>query len=124
VKLNPVSEKKPVEERMRGKGKSSEKKGEEEYPEPCRRSRDNIRPDDLDFCQIVLQNTNLGGVLPVLLQELGLDLVAHGGRIGVGGLGLRLLGGASSGIGNGAGDRGGSLAHSGGSQLRTRWEWE
>jgi hypothetical protein len=91
MKLNPVGKKKPAKERMRGKGKSSKKKGEEEYPEPCRQSRDNLRPGDLDLCRIVLQDANLGGVLPVLLQEFGLDPVAHGGRIGVSGLGLRLL---------------------------------
>jgi hypothetical protein len=49
VKLNPVGKKKPVEERMRGKGKSSEKKGKEEYPKPRRRSRDNLRVTSQDF---------------------------------------------------------------------------
>jgi hypothetical protein len=105
---------------MQGKRKSSKKKREEKYLEPCRQSRDDLWPDNLDFHRIVLQDANLGGVLLVLFQEFGLDPVAHGGRVDVSGLGLRLLCGASSGAGGG----GTSLAHSGGAQPRTHWEWE
>jgi hypothetical protein len=117
VKLNPIGEEEPAEERMWGKRKSSEEKGEEKYLEPCWRSRDDFRPGNLDFRRIILQDANLYGILPVLLQEFGLDPIAHRGRIGVGGLGLGFLCG-------GAGCGGASLAQGGGAQLGTHRQWE
>jgi hypothetical protein len=119
VKLNPMGEEEPVEERMWGKRKSSEEKGEEKYPEPCRRSRDYFRPGNLDFRRIILQDANLCGILPVLLQELGLDPIAHRVRVSIDGLGF--FRGSASG---GAGGKGASLAHGGDAQRGTHREWE
>jgi hypothetical protein len=86
VKLNPIGKEEPADERMRRKRKSSEEEGEEKYPESCGWSRNDFRPGDLDFYWIILQDADLCVALPVLLQELGLDPIAHRGRIG--GLGL------------------------------------
>jgi hypothetical protein len=96
VKLNPVGEKKPTEERMRGKRKPPEEKGEEEYPEVCRWPGNDLGSGEENFRRIILQDADLVGALQFLLQELGLDPITHGGRVGVSGLGF-LRGGAGGG---------------------------
>jgi hypothetical protein len=115
VKLIPVSKDKSAEERMQRKRESAEKEGEEKYPEARGWSGNDFGPGDENFCWVILQDANLLGALQFLLQELGLDLVAHSGRVGIGGLGL-LHGGASGG--------GASLAHGRGAQPGTHREWE
>jgi hypothetical protein len=76
VELNPVSKKKPAEEWMRRKGKPSEKESKEEYPESRGWPGDDLWPGNTDLYWVVLQNAGLGGILPIPLQELGLDPIA------------------------------------------------
>jgi hypothetical protein len=45
----------------------------------------------VDFRRVILQDADLGGILEILLQELGLDPIAHSGHVGIGGLGLGFL---------------------------------
>jgi hypothetical protein len=114
VELNPVSKKKPAEEWMRRKRKPSEKECEEEYLESRGWPRDNLWPGDADLCWVILQNAVLGGVLQILLQELGLNPIAYGGHIGINSLGAR-LGLLRGGHGDTDGGRS-SLAHGGGAR--------
>jgi hypothetical protein len=120
MKLNPISKEEPAEEWMRRKRKSSEKEGEEKYPESCGWLGHNFGPGDVDFRRVILQDANLRGILQVLLQELSMDLVAHSGHVGIGGLGLGFLR-----DGRGGADGGGSsFAHGGGAQEGTLAEWK
>jgi hypothetical protein len=115
MKLNPISKEEPAEEWMRRKRKSSDKEGEEKYPEARGWSRNDFQPSDDNFRWLILQDANLFGALQFLLQELGLDPIAHSGRVGIGGLGF-LHGGASGG--------GASLAHGSSTQVGTHRKWE
>jgi hypothetical protein len=91
VKLNPIRKEEPAEEWMRRKRKSTKKEGEEEYSEPRRWSGNDLWPGDVDLRRVVFEDADLGGILQVLLQELGLDPIAHSGHVGIGGLGLGFL---------------------------------
>jgi hypothetical protein len=115
VKLNPVRKEESAEEGMRRKRESSEKEGEQKYSEARGWSRNDFWPNNENFHWVILEDANFLGALQFLLQELGLDLVAHSGRIGIGGLGL-LHGGTGGGRA--------SLAHAGGAQLGTHRKWE
>jgi hypothetical protein len=94
VKLNPIGEEKPAEERMRGERKPLEEKSKEKYPEARGWPGNDFRSGDENFHRIILQDADFLGALQLLLQEFGLDPVAHGGRVGIRGLGF-LHGGAS-----------------------------
>jgi hypothetical protein len=115
MELNPVSKEEPVEEWMWRKRKPSEKESKEDYPESCGWPRDDLWPSDVNLRWAVLQNADLRGVLQIFFQKFGLDPVAHGGRIGIGGLGahLGLLHGGRGGTGGGRT----SLAHGGGAKV-------
>jgi hypothetical protein len=115
VKLNPVRKEESAEEGMRRKRESSEKEGEEKYSEARGWSRNDFWPSNENFHWVILEDANFLGALQFLLQELGLDPVAHSGRIGIGGLGLL--------HGSTGGGRA-SLAHGSGAQLGTHREWE
>jgi hypothetical protein len=104
VKLNLIREEESTEKWMRRKRKSTKKEGEEKYPEAHGWSGKDLGPGDENFRRIIIQDANLLGALQFLLQELGLDPIAHSGHVGIGGLGF-LHGGASGG--------GVSLAHGG-----------
>jgi hypothetical protein len=104
---------------MRGKRKPSEEKGKEKYLEARGWSGNDFRPSDENFHRVILQDADFLSALQFLLQELGLDLVAHCGRIDIGGLGL-LHGGA----GDSSGGGGASLAHGGGTQPGSPGEWK
>jgi hypothetical protein len=119
MKLNPVGKEKPAEERMRGKRKPSEKKSKEEYPEARGWPGNDFRSDDENFHRIILQDANFLGALQLLLQEFGLDLVAHGGRVGIRDLGF-LHGGAGGGTGGGRAP----LAHGDAAQPEPHREWK
>jgi hypothetical protein len=112
VKLNPISKEEPMEEWMQRKRKSSEKEGEEEYLEPRRWSGNDLWPGDVDLRLVVFQDADLGGILQVLFQELGLYPIAQSGRVGIGGLGLGFLraGGGGTSLAHGGGTQGGALA--------------
>jgi hypothetical protein len=88
VKFNPIGEKKTTKERMRGKRKPPEEKCEEEYPKARGWSGNDFRAGGESFRWIILQEADLLGALLFLLQELGLDPVADGGRVGVRGFHL------------------------------------
>jgi hypothetical protein len=96
MKLNPVGEEEPAEERMRGKRKPSEEKSKEKYLEARGWSGNDFRFGDENFCRIILQDADFLGALQFLLQEFGLDPVAHGGRVNIRSLGF-LHGGTGSG---------------------------
>jgi hypothetical protein len=119
VKLNPISKEESVKEWIWSKRKSAEKEGEEKYPEARGWLGNDFGPGDENFCWVILQDANLLGALQFLLQELGLDPIAHSRHVGIGGLGF-LRGGA----GGDAGGGGASLAHGGGAQPGTHREWE
>jgi hypothetical protein len=76
-----------------------------------------FRPGDENFRRVILQDANFLDTLEFLLQELGLDPVAHSGGVGIGGLGLLYSGG-------GTGSGGASLAHGGSAQPRSHGEWK
>jgi hypothetical protein len=88
TKLNPVGEEEPTEERMRGKRKPSEEKSKEKYPEACGWSGNDFGFGDEKFHRIILQDADFLSALQFLLQEFGLDPVAHGGRVGIRSLGF------------------------------------
>jgi hypothetical protein len=88
VKLNPIGEKKTMEERMRGKRKPPNEKCKEEYPKARGWSGNDFRAGGEGLRRIVLQNADLLGVLQFPLLELGLDPVTDGGRVGIRGLGF------------------------------------
>jgi hypothetical protein len=106
MKLNPIGEKETTEERMRGKRKPPEEKCKEEYPKAHGWSGNDIRAGGESFRRIVLQEADFLGALQFLLQELSLDPVADGMRIGICGLGF-----LRSGAGNGTGSGRAPLAH-------------
>jgi hypothetical protein len=83
MKLNPIGEKKTTEERMRGKRKPPEEKCKEEYPKARGWSGNDLRAGGESLHRIILPNADLLGALHFLLQELGLDPVTYGGRVGV-----------------------------------------
>jgi hypothetical protein len=122
VELNPVSKEEFAEERMQRKRKPSEEESEEDYLKSHGRPRDDFWPRDVNFCWVILQDAGLRGVLQILFQKLGLDLVAHGGRISINDLGVR-LGLLRDGRGDNSGE-GTSFAHGGGTQVGTLVEWE
>jgi hypothetical protein len=122
VELNLVSKKESTKERMRWKRKPSKVEGKEDYPESRGRPRDDFWPSDVNFCWVILQDAGLRGVLQILLQKLGLDPVAHGGHVGIGGLGVRL--GLLRGGRRDTSSGGTSLAHGGGTQEDTLAKWE
>jgi hypothetical protein len=111
MELNPICEKKPAEEFMRGKRKPSENESKEEYPESSGWPRDDFWSADADIHRVILQNADLHGILQISLQKLGLDPVAHGGRFGISDLGARL--GLLSSSRSGVGSARSSLAHGG-----------
>jgi hypothetical protein len=113
VKLNPVSKEESAKEGMWRKRESMEKEGEEKFSEARGWSGNDFGPDDENFRWVILQNANLLGALQFLRQELGLNLVAHSGRIGIGGLGL---------LHSGTGGGGASFAHGSGAQPGTHRE--
>jgi hypothetical protein len=100
---------------MRGKRKPPEEKCKEEYPETRRWSGNDFRPSGESLCRIILKEADLLSALQFLLLDLGLDLVANSGRVGVRGLGL-FRGGAGGGTGSGRAP----LAHEGGAQWGSR----
>jgi hypothetical protein len=114
MELNPVSKEEPVEEWMQRKRKLSEKQSKEVYPESCGWPRDDLWPSYVNLRWVVFQNADLRGVLQILFQKLGLDLVAHGGCVGIGDLGAH-LGLLCGGRGGTSGGRT-SLAHDGGTK--------
>jgi hypothetical protein len=114
MKLNPVGKEKPTDERMRGKGKPPEEKCKEQYPEACGWTRDDFRTGGKSFRQIILQEADFLGALQFLLQELGLDPVANGRRVGIHGLGF-----LHSGADGGTGDGRTPLAHEDDGQSKT-----
>jgi hypothetical protein len=122
MELNPISKEVSAEERMRGKRKPSEKESKEDYPEFHGRPRDDFWPSNVNLRWVILQDADLHGILKILFQKLGLDPVAHGGRIGISGLNLR-LGLLRGGRGDTSG-RGTSFAHGDGAQVGTFREWE
>jgi hypothetical protein len=63
VKLNPVSKKESVEEGMRRKRESTEKEGEEKYPEAHGWLGNDFGPGDENFRRVILQDANLLGAL-------------------------------------------------------------
>jgi hypothetical protein len=115
VELNPISKEKLVEEWMRGKRKPSEKESKEDYPESGGWPRDDLRPSDVDLRWVVLQNADLCGVLQIFFRKLGLDPVAHGQRVGIGGLGAHLV--LLHGDRGGTSDGRTSFAHGGGTKV-------
>jgi hypothetical protein len=54
VKLNPVGEEEPAEERMRGKRKPSKEKGKEKYPKARGWSGNDFGPGDENFRRVIL----------------------------------------------------------------------
>jgi hypothetical protein len=106
VKLNPISKEEPAEEWMQRKRKSVEKEGKEKYPKARGWSRNDFWPGDENFRRIILQDADLFGALQFLLQELGLDPIAHSERVGIGG--LRFF----------------RVAHGGGTHAGTLRKWE
>jgi hypothetical protein len=64
---------------MRGKRKPSKEKSKEKYPEACGWSGNDFGSGNENFCWIILQDANFLGALQLLLQEFGLDPVAHAG---------------------------------------------
>jgi hypothetical protein len=119
MKLNPIGEEKPAEERMRGKRKPPDEKSKEKYLEARGWSGNDLRSDDENFRRIILQDADFLGALHFLLQEFGLDLVAHGGRVGIRGLGF-LHGGA----GGGTDGCRTPLAHGDAAQPESHREWK
>jgi hypothetical protein len=81
---------------MRGKRKPSKEKSKEKYPEAYGWLGNDFGSGDENFRQIILQDADFLDALQFLLQEFGLDPVAHGGRVGIGGLGF-LHGGTGGG---------------------------
>jgi hypothetical protein len=67
MKLNPIGEEKPVEERMRGKRKPLEEKGKEKYPEARGWLGNDLRSGDENFRRIILQDADFLGALHFLL---------------------------------------------------------
>jgi hypothetical protein len=63
VKLNPVGEEKPTEERMRGKRKSLEEKIKEKYPEARRWPGNDLRSGNENFHRIIPQDAIFLGAL-------------------------------------------------------------
>jgi hypothetical protein len=63
VKLNPVGEEKPTEERMRGKRKPPEEKIKEKYPEARRWPGNDLRSGDENFHRIIPQDAVFLGAL-------------------------------------------------------------
>jgi hypothetical protein len=100
MKLNPVGKEKPAEERMRGKGKPPKEKHKEQYPEACGWTGDDFRTGGESFRWIILQEADFLDALQFLLQELGLDPVIDGRRVGICGLGF-LRSGADGGTSGG-----------------------
>jgi hypothetical protein len=119
MKLNPIGEEKPVEERIRGKRKPPEEKGKEKYPEAHGCLGNDLRSGDENFHRIILQDADFLDALHFLLQKSGLDPVAHGGRVGIRGLGF-LHGGAGGGTGGGRTP----LAHGKAAQPESHREWK
>jgi hypothetical protein len=117
MELNPISEKKTTEERMRGKGQTPQQEGNENYPESRRRPGNDLRTGGERLRRRVLQEAHLLGLGQLLLPDLGLDPAANDGAIGIGCLGL-LGGGASGGAGGGRAP----LAHGLGAQQEL-WKW-
>jgi hypothetical protein len=113
MELNPVSEKKAVEERMRGKRQALQQKGDKKYPESRRRPGNEFRADGERFRRRVLQEAHLLGLGQLLVPGLGLNPTANDGGVSVRCLGL--LGG---GAGSGAGRGGTPLPHGLGAQRR------
>jgi hypothetical protein len=119
VKLNPIGKEKPAKERMRGKRKPPKEKSKEKYTEARRWPGNDLRSGDENFRRIILQDADLLSALQFLFQEFGLDPVAHGGRVGIRGLGF-LYGGASGGTGGGRAP----LAQCDAAQLKPHREWK
>jgi hypothetical protein len=67
MELNPIREKKPTEEFMRGKRKPSENESKEEYPESSGWPRDDFWSADADLHRVILQNADLRGILQISL---------------------------------------------------------
>jgi hypothetical protein len=121
MKLNPICEEKATKKRVWGKRQSSEHEGKKNYPKAWRRPRDDFWTGDKRLRRIVLENADLLGVRELLVPNLGLDLVADDGGVGVHGLGP-----LSGGAGGGAGCSRASLAQqelygNGDERERCRW---
>jgi hypothetical protein len=102
MELNPISEKKTAEERMRGKRQTPQQEGDENYPESRRRPGNDFRAGGERLRRRVLQEAHLLGLGQFLVPDLGLDLAANDGAVGIGRLGL---------LGGGAGGGGAPLAY-------------
>jgi hypothetical protein len=113
MELNPVSEKKAAEERMRVKRQTPQQKGDKKYPESRRRPGNDLRAGGERFRRHVLQEAHLVGLGQLLVPGLGLNPTADDGGVNVRRLGL--LGG---GVGSGAGRGGTPLPHGLGAQRR------
>jgi hypothetical protein len=109
--LNPIRKEKAAKKRVRGKRKSSEDEGKEDYSEAWGRPGDDLWTGDEGLRRIILENADLLDVRQLLVPNLGLDPI-----IDDGGVGVRGLGPLSSGAGGGAGRGRASFAHSGGAQ--------
>jgi hypothetical protein len=112
MELNPIGKKKAAEELMQRKREAAEDKCKKKYPESHRWHGNDFWPADADFRGVVLQNAALHNLMHVLIQELGVALVAHGGRIRISSFRgfLGLLRGTRCSAGGGRS----SLAHGGG----------
>jgi hypothetical protein len=102
MELNPISKKKTVEERMRGKRQTQQQEGNKNYPESRRRPGNDFRAGGERLRRRVLQEAHLLGLGQLLVPDLGLDPAANDGAVGIGRLGL---------LGGGAGGGGAPLAH-------------
>jgi hypothetical protein len=96
MELNPVSEKKTAEERMRWKRQTPQQEGDKGYPKSRRRPGNDFWAGGERLHRCVLQEAHLLGLGQFLVLDLGLDPAANGGAVD-GRLGL--LGGGASGGG-------------------------
>jgi hypothetical protein len=94
MELNPISEKKTAEERMRGKRQTPQQEGNKNYPESRRRPGNDLRAGGERLRRRVLQEAHFLGLGQLLVPDLGLDPAANDGAVGIGRLGLLGGGGA------------------------------
>jgi hypothetical protein len=119
MELNPICEKKPVKEGMRGKRESPQQESHENYPESRRRPGNNPGTSGERFRRGVLDKAHLLGLRQLLVSDFGLHPIANNRGVGI--RDLVLLGG---GAGGGAGRSGTPLRHEVGAwQELGEWRW-